>query len=140
MPASFQLNIPAEFHDNMDYIKLALAKDQQIDIARIQHLTIRKKSIDARGRNIKMVLGLLAWIDEKYQPESVFNPDFKNVKNEEGIYIIGAGPAGYFAALQLLELGKKPIIIERGKEIRSRRRDLALLTKEHLVNPESRCV
>ena len=137
MPTSFQLNIPAEFHDNLDYIKRALAKDQQIDIGRIQHLTIRKRSIDARGRNIKMVLGLLAWIDEKYQPESVFNPDFKNVKNEEGIYIIGAGPAGYFAALQLLELGKKPIIIERGKEIRSRRRDLALLTKEHLVNPES---
>jgi uncharacterized FAD-dependent dehydrogenase len=61
----------------------------------------------------------------------------QNVENKEKIYIIGAGPAGYYAALRAIEAGLKPILFERGKEVRERRRDLAKINKEHIVNPES---
>jgi uncharacterized FAD-dependent dehydrogenase len=137
MPQSFQITIPAEFQGDLNAIQRALAKSEKIDPKRINHIEIRKKSIDARGKQIKCVLSLQVWVDEAYQPENPFQPDFKQVKNEEEIYIIGAGPAGYFAALHLLELGKKPIVIERGKNVRDRRRDLAALTKNHLVHTES---
>ncbi len=137
MPSIFQINIPAEHHDDIAYIQSSLAKDQGIDPGRIRHISIRKQSIDARGRNIKLVISLEAWIDEEYTPADIYSPAFKNVKNEKEVYIIGAGPAGYFAALQLLLSGRKPVIIERGKDARSRRRDLAELTKNHIVNTES---
>ncbi len=137
MPTQFQINIPAEHYQDEDYIKSFLASSQGIDLKRINKIIVRKKSVDARGRVVKMVVSLDAWIDEIFEPESDFIPEFKNVKNEEEVYIIGAGPAGYFAALKLLELGKKPIIIERGKDVRARRRDLAAITKEHSVNTES---
>lgn len=137
MPAQFQINLPAEYHQDENYIRSFLASSQGIDEKRISKIVVRKKSIDARSRSVKMVISLSAWIDEVYIPEEKFAPNFKNIKNEEEVYIIGAGPAGYFAALQLLELGKKPIIIERGKDVRARRRDLAAITKEHVVNTES---
>src|SRR5687768_14196750 len=137
MPVQIQLTIPAEFHDNSEFIQSAIAKQEGIDKKRIQYFRVKKRSIDARSKTIKMVMSIDIWIDEKFIPESSFIPKFKNVKNEIEVYIIGAGPAGYFAALQLLELGKKPIIIERGKDVRKRRRDLAALTKNHIVNPES---
>jgi uncharacterized FAD-dependent dehydrogenase len=137
MPQSVQISIPAEFHDNMELIRETLADHLGIDDSRIQHFHIRKRSIDGRSKIVKLVMSIDAWIDEKYIAESAFSPDFKNVKNATEVYIIGAGPAGYFAALQLLEMGKKPIIIERGKDVRNRRRDLAALSKNHIVNPES---
>jgi uncharacterized FAD-dependent dehydrogenase len=137
MPQLFQITIPAEHQGDAKAIAQALAKAEKIDTKRINHIEVKKRSIDARGKQVKYVLSLQVWIDETYQPEKPFEPDFKQVQNEEEIYIIGAGPAGYFAALQLLELGKKPVVIERGKNVRDRRRDLAALTKNHLVNTES---
>lgn len=137
MPTDLQISIPAEFHDNLEFIKNNISKHVGVDKKRIKQFIIRKRSIDARGKQVKLVLSLSAWIDEEYKPLSKFEPSFRNVKNEKEVYIIGAGPAGYFAALQLLELGKKPVIIERGKDVRNRRRDLAALTKNHIVNPES---
>jgi uncharacterized FAD-dependent dehydrogenase len=66
-----------------------------------------------------------------------FTRDYPNVSNAPQAIIVGAGPAGMFAALRLIELGVKPILIERGKDVRTRRRDLAAINKEHYVNPES---
>ena len=63
--------------------------------------------------------------------------NYKNVSNSEEVIIIGSGPAGLFAALTLLENGKKPILFERGKDVRSRRRDIAAINKHHEVNPDS---
>ncbi len=137
MPVQFQITIPAEYYQDTAFIQSALARQQQIDPQRIRHMQIIKRSIDARSKQVKTVLRLNVWIDEDFSAAETFSPPFKNVKNEEEIYIIGAGPAGYFAALHLLELGKKPVIIERGKNVRDRRRDLAILTKEHIVNTES---
>ena len=105
-------------------------KDQKI------YFLLKKRSIDSRKRAIKINLNFLVSLDEF--GESVnFDFDFKNVTKSESIHIIGAGPAGLFAALRALERGFKPIIFERGKDVRERRRDLAILNKEGRVNSES---
>ena len=95
-----------------------------------------KRSIDARKKNIKAVVETEVFFGEI--PSLFANSyEYKNVSNSPPAIIVGAGPAGLFAALRLLELGIKPIVIERGKDVRSRRRDLAAINKEHIVNPES---
>lgn len=97
-----------------------------------------KKSIDARSKQIWINLSVDVFIDEPFQPQKPVAARFKNCKNAASrVIIVGAGPAGLFAALSLLEKGIKPIIIERGKDIRSRRRDLASLNREGIINPES---
>jgi uncharacterized FAD-dependent dehydrogenase len=97
---------------------------------------VRKRSIDARQRNVLIQLQLIVTVDKPYlKPPVEFN--FNDVSQSEPIHIIGAGPAGYFAALKCILSGRKPIIFERGKSVRERRRDLALITRQGFVNPES---
>jgi uncharacterized FAD-dependent dehydrogenase len=110
--------------------ELQLKSDTQIDFR------WKKRSIDARKQNIKINCTFEIELNGKL-PENQFQIDFKNVIESEEVHIIGAGPAGLFAAIQALECGLKPIIFERGKDVRSRRRDLALLNKEGTLNPES---
>ena len=98
---------------------------------------ILKKSLDARSKNIKFLLKLKVWIDEPKSEIKEKIIEYQNVSNAPSAVIVGAGPAGLFCALQLIELGIKPIIIERGKDVRSRRRDLAILNKEGILNTES---
>ena len=105
-------------------------KDQKI------YFLLKKRSIDSRKRAIKINLNFLVSLEE-FSEAFNFDFDFKNVKKSESIHIIGAGPAGMFAALRALERGFKPIIFERGKDVRERRRDLAILNKEGRVNSES---
>jgi uncharacterized FAD-dependent dehydrogenase len=92
---------------------------------------LEKRSIDARNRNIKINLRLKVFINEQII-ENKITPEYKQVNENKVVHIIGAGPAGLFAALRCIELGVKPIIYERGKDIKSRRRDLALINKEHM--------
>ena len=96
-----------------------------------------KRSIDARGRNVKVNIQAELFIKET--PPSLLDhkPEYKNVGNEDPIIIVGAGPAGLFAALRAIELGVKPILIERGKDVRARRRDLAAINRDQIVNPNS---
>ncbi len=99
---------------------------------------ILKQSIDARAKTIWVNLTVNAFIDEPFVERKTQAFNFKDVrKAEKKVVIIGAGPAGLFAALHLLEAGIKPIILERGKDVRSRRRDLAVLNKEGIINEES---
>lgn len=137
MPVEIQLAIPAEHSDDQLLIKTAIAQQLQVESNRINHYSIVKRSIDARGRTIKFIIRVKVWVDEEFEKEPVFDPGFKNVKDAAEVHIIGAGPAGYFAALELIKSGFKPVIIERGKDIQKRRRDLAELTKHHIVNTES---
>lgn len=118
-------------------IKRVIAEECAIPAKRITGYNIQKKSIDARSRQAKIVLQLEVFIDEQVQEPPAFDPQLRDVSNAPHVVIVGAGPAGLFAALRLINLGVKPIILERGKDVRSRRRDLAAMNKEGVVNPES---
>jgi len=117
-------------------IKNKISNTFNIKKSQINHIEIIKKSIDARNKNIKYNLIIDIYIDEKFI-EKTKNIKYKNVHNSKEVFIIGAGPAGLFAALKLIERGIKPIIFERGKKIRDRRRDIAQLTNNHIVNVDS---
>ena len=105
-------------------------------ISDINGIRVLRKSLDARKRPIHYNLLVDLYIEEQVA-ERDFNFDFKNVAHAPHVVIVGAGPAGLFAALKFIEQGIKPIIFERGKDVRERRRDLALITRHNTVNPES---
>jgi uncharacterized protein len=99
---------------------------------------VLKKSIDARGKQPWINLSLQIFINEPHQSRKLVHFDFRQIHTvNRKVVIVGAGPSGLFAALRLIELGIKPIVLERGRDVRSRRRDLALLNKEGIINPES---
>ncbi|MFM9052497.1 MAG: NAD(P)/FAD-dependent oxidoreductase [Bacteroidota bacterium] len=130
--------LPEEAADKTAQLEQA-ANSLNVSTDRIR-LEIRKRSIDARGRKVKIRLFVDAYVDEEPpSPPDLHKlfPYNNNCNDADSVVIVGFGPAGMFAALRLIELGKKPVIIERGKDIRSRRRDLALLNREGIVDPDS---
>ena len=122
---------------NEQSIKEEIRKNLQINDGSTLNIKILKRSIDARGRKIKINLNVLVGIDEKLTSDEIFIKYQHVSESTKTCHIIGAGPAGLFAALRCLELGIKPILIDRGKDVKARRRDLANINKNHLVNPES---
>lgn len=125
-----------EEHENEDaLIRIAATKLGQLP-KQIQGLKIRKRSIDARGRKVLYRMQVQVYLNEPAPPVD-FSTNYPAVKDKKPVIIVGAGPAGIFAALQCILLGCKPIIIERGKDVKQRRRDLANINKQGLVNPES---
>lgn len=123
---------------NDQIIRSLIASSSGSALNQVTGYSIIKRSIDARGKQPWILLTLLAFIDEPFINRQSVNIHFPDVrKSDHTVIIIGAGPAGLFAALQLIEKGIKPILLERGKDVRSRRRDLALLNKEGILNPES---
>src|SRR5690606_26397078 len=110
-----------------------------LKISNQEETVIRKlrQSIDARSQKVKVNLKVDVIAGET--PPSLISqvPEYTDVTGKPIVIIVGAGPAGLFAALRLIELGIKPVILERGKDVQSRRRDLAALNKEHIVNPDS---
>lgn len=119
-------------------IKNLIAKTTGKKLAAVSGFIIQKKSIDARSKTIWVNLSVNAFIDEPFHEREIQYFNFKDVSRaDKKVIIVGAGPAGLFAALQLIEQGIQPIILERGKDVRARRRDLAALNKEGIVNPES---
>ncbi len=128
---------PTEASDNSS-VTQSIAKAEGIQTADITGFNVIRQSIDARSKQVFVNLTLQVFINEPYleRPRQSFH--FKDVhQSRRKVLVAGAGPAGLFAALKLIEEGIKPIIIERGKDVRARRRDLAILNKEGEVNPES---
>jgi uncharacterized protein len=130
------ISIPAEIAFNEDLLEKYIREKEKIEANTPIHIELLKRSIDARSRHIKANLKLLLLINELYKQPSIVR-EYNNVSKQAEIIIIGAGPAGLFAALRCIELGLKPIVLERGKDVRSRRRDLAAINKEGEINPES---
>lgn len=129
--------LPAEASDD-SILKNYIAQSIGTNQASVKGYTILKKSIDARGRQPLIHLTLQAFINEPFQKRKLISVNYRDVhKASKKVIIVGAGPAGLFAALRLTEAGIKPVILERGKNVRARRRDLAILNKEGIVNPES---
>lgn len=112
---------------------------KQYQLQEVENLHIRqvRRSIDARSKQIKVNVNAEVFIDEFPASRVTYQRNYPDVRHAPQAIIIGAGPAGMFAALRLIELGIKPIVIERGGDVRARRRDLAAINKEHIVNPES---
>jgi uncharacterized FAD-dependent dehydrogenase len=138
MIQNITIQVSPEVASDMYKIKLAIANKSSISIHEINELRIIKRSIDARSSNIKINLEVLIAIKTTKklpEPELIF--DKKNVSSRPQVHIIGSGPAGLFAALRLIELNIKPVIFERGKDVSSRKRDLAQLNKNESFNPES---
>ena len=128
---------PSEAADD-NYLKKIVAVETGCKVSDITGYTILRKSIDARSRQVYINLSIEAFIKEPYHHRPFNKINFGDVSHSrKRVIIIGAGPAGLFAALQLIEKGVKPIILERGKDVKSRRRDLAVLNKEGIINPES---
>jgi uncharacterized FAD-dependent dehydrogenase len=128
---------PSEAADS-SYIDQLIAAEAGTGRNSISGYTILKRSIDARSRQVYVILTIEAFINEPYYPRKKIIIQFPDVSNgKTRVIIVGAGPAGLFAALQLIENGIKPIILERGKDVKSRRRDLAILNKEGIIDPES---
>lgn len=115
MPQELLLQVTPEIATNELLLKDYLSKQIKVSVAEIQHVSILKRSIDARQKAIKINLKVTIYLrGEPFQETKIQLPDYKNVASAQEVIVIGAGPAGLFAALQLIELGLKPIVIERG--------------------------
>jgi uncharacterized FAD-dependent dehydrogenase len=138
MKKELQLQLsPEEAYDEVLFQQVALKKaglssDESLAIARQT-----RRSIDARGRQVRVNVTAEVFVNEPPTPFLETPKAYQNVSKKDQLIVIGAGPAGLFAALRAIELGIKPIVIERGKDVRARRRDLAAINKDHIVNPES---
>jgi len=130
------INIEPWQASNDEYIKVECAKTLQINVEEISTVRVIRKSVDARGRNIKFNIGVEVFINELPEANRI-HFDYNFVGNSEPVIIVGAGPAGLFAALRLIELGIKPIVFERGKDVNARKRDIAAIHRNEGVNPDS---
>ncbi|MBZ4036602.1 FAD-binding protein [Flavobacterium sp. 17A] len=138
MPKELLLQVTPEIAANESLLKEHLSKQIKVSAQEIQHVSILKRSIDARQKAIKINLKVLIYLKgEPFQETKLELPIYKDVSNAQEVIVVGAGPAGLFAALQLIELGLKPIVLERGKDVRGRRRDLKAINREHIVNEDS---
>ena len=137
MQKELNLQVSPEESQNNKMLLEIVSSQLEIDAGEINHIEILKRSIDARQKRIKINLHLRVYIQEDFMAVKVELPDFPNVKNGKEVIIVGAGPAGLFAAVKLIEGGMKPIIIERGKDVQARRRDLVSIIRDAEVNPDS---
>ncbi|TDE53911.1 NAD(P)/FAD-dependent oxidoreductase [Flavobacterium sp. GT3P67] len=138
MPQELLLQVSPEIAANDLLLKNYLSKQIKVSVNEIQHVSILKRSVDARQKAIKINLKVVIYFKgEPFQEQKIQLPDYGNVATAQEVIVVGAGPAGLFAALQLIELGLKPIVIERGKDVRGRRRDLKAINVDHLVNEDS---
>ena len=137
MTQEYQLRILPEIAANEQKLKEYLSKEKGLNLRDITATRILKRSIDARQRTIFVNLKVRAYIKEMPQEDEYERTIYNNVEGKPQVIVVGAGPGGLFAALRLVELGLRPIVIERGKDVRERKKDLAQINREHTVDPES---
>jgi uncharacterized protein len=136
MKKEIELIISPEFLNNYDYLRKSSAEKLEINPEEISAVQVLKRSIDARSKTPIFRTKAFVYINEN--PEPLFKQvEFQNVGNKKSAIVVGFGPAGMFASLRLIELGIKPIVIERGKDVQSRRKDLRAIQQFGEVNPDS---
>ena len=137
MIQEYQIRILPEQAASEESISRFLVTDKGINPKDITHVRVLKRSIDARQRTIYVNLKVRVYLNEQPEDEEFIRTEYQNVEGHTEAIVVGAGPGGLFAALRLIELGIRPIVVERGKDVHSRRKDIAKISREHLVNPES---
>ncbi len=137
MIQEYQIRALPEQAVNEQSIKQFISRDKGLDIRTIHAIRVLKRSIDARQRTIFVNLKVRLYINELPQEEEFIRTEYPNVEGKPAVIVVGAGPGGLFAALKLIELGLRPIVVERGKNVRERKVDLARISREHKVDPES---
>lgn len=138
MQRELLLQLSPKDASNSEAVTAQIASSLGVNKEKITGFHLLKKSIDARRKDILINLKLNAFVDEPFHEWETPSFEFPDVsKSDKRVIIIGAGPAGLFAALELIQHGIKPILLERGKNVRDRRRDLAVLNKEGLLNEDS---
>ena len=137
MIQEFQIRVLPEQAANEQSLKQFIGHDKGLDIRTIHALRILKRSIDARQRTIYVNLKVRLYINEMPQDEEFTRTIYNQVDGKPQVIVVGAGPGGLFAALRLIELGLRPVVVERGKNVRDRKIDIARISREHKVAPES---
>ena len=137
MIQEYQIRVLPEQAANEQNIKLFISKDKGIDARTIKAIRVLKRSIDARQRTIYVNLKVRLYINELPQDEEFVRTIYNNVEGKPQVIVVGAGPGGLFAALRLIEQGLRPIVVERGKNVRDRKVDIARISREHKVDSES---
>jgi uncharacterized protein len=138
MPQEILVQVAPEIAADNTLIRKYAANQFHVSTAEIERVSVLKRSIDARQKAVKINLKLAVYFKgETYFEKKIVLPDYKDVTHAQEIIVVGAGPAGLFAALQLIEKGLKPIVVERGKDIKKRRRDLKAININHIVNQDS---
>lgn len=133
----YQLRILPEQAASEQSLKQYISREKGLDVRTINTIRILKRSIDARQRTIYVNLTIRVFVNETPSEEEFERTDYPNVEGRPAVIVVGAGPGGLFAALKLIELGLRPIVVERGKNVRERKEDLARISREHKVDAES---
>ena len=137
MVYEYQLRLLPQQAANETTIKEYVSRDKGLDVRTINAVRVLKRSIDARQRTIYVNLKVRLYVNEEPCDDEYERTEYRDVSQAKPVVVVGAGPGGLFAALRLIELGLRPVVIERGKNVRERKKDLALITKTHKVDPES---
>ena len=133
----YQLRILPEQAACEQSLKQYISREKGLDIRTINAIRTLKRSIDARQRTIYINLTVRVFVNETPSEEEFERTNYPNIEGRPAVIVVGAGPGGLFAALKLIELGLRPIVIERGKNVRERKEDLARISREHKVDAES---
>lgn len=137
MQKEYQIRVLPEVAGQEALLRAYILEKEGLDPEELRHVEILRRSVDARARQAYINLKVRLFIGEEFREESMQLPEFKNVKHAREVIIIGMGPAGLFAALELLEQGLKPVILERGKDVKDRIADLKGINVQHVVNEDS---
>ena len=137
MTNEYQIRVMPEVAAQEDRLKRFVAEEQGVDERTIYGIRILKRSIDARQRQVFVNLKVRVYINEPPQDDEYVRTEYPNVEGRPQVVVVGAGPGGLFAALRLIELGLRPIVLERGKNVHERKKDLANITKTQKVDAES---
>ncbi|MBN2214678.1 MAG: FAD-binding protein [Bacteroidales bacterium] len=137
MQKEIVLELSPEDASHEIHYKRLIVKKLGITADRISKIQIIRKSIDARRRRIRMNMAFRVFIDREPSVDAGWQPAYQNVEKNREVLVIGSGPAGLFAALRLIELGIRPVIIERGKPVEDRKKDIILLEHENILTPDS---